>query len=140
MKKEGKMNKQFVTYEIAILLKELGFDEEVLRWYDHQRKDKTMYVSILKKDMDKHIPAPLWQQAIDWFEEQDIIISCSGDRISNYSWTVYEINPRDSTVIDIIINDSSYTFYYDNITYETRYKAREAAILKAIELIKNRVK
>lgn len=134
------MNKQFVTYEIAILLKELGFDEEVLRWYDHQRKDKTMYVSILKKDMDKHIPAPLWQQAIDWFEEQDIIISCSGDRISNYSWTVYEINPRDSTVIDIIINDSSYTFYYDNITYETRYKAREAAILKAIELIKNRVK
>lgn len=124
------MNKQFVTYEIAILLKELGFDEEVLRWYDHQRKDKTMYVSILKKDMDKHIPAPLWQQAIDWFREKHKLqIHINSSTLRNGEFTDYVG----------YINGNAMNDRRDE-EYDTFEKARYAVILKAIELIKNKAK
>ena len=63
------MQKQFVTYEIAKKLKELGFDEECFGYYSYSKKlflgngkDAYNYKDI--------ISAPLWQQAIDWIAEK----------------------------------------------------------------------
>jgi hypothetical protein len=67
------MNKEFIPYEQALELKDLGFDEECLDKYD-PRFEK------LSSDMQtwttEHypetlmIPAPLYQQAFRWFREK----------------------------------------------------------------------
>ena len=77
------MEKQFVTYEIALKLKELGFDESCLAVYF---KDKFQLVKGFNiNNVDLHVAnefggilAPLWQQVIDFFRnEYNMIISIS---------------------------------------------------------------
>ena len=65
------MEKQFVPYELAIRLKELGFNEECLRHYEND--DEALYESssyLKNSDLTEYeTSAPLWQQAFDWFVE-----------------------------------------------------------------------
>ncbi len=60
------MKEQFVPYDLALKLEELGFDEDCfMEWYQHE----TGYAELFKNStyLPKHIiPAPLWQQAFDW--------------------------------------------------------------------------
>ena len=118
------MEKEFVTYEIASVLKELGFDEPCFGiWNKH--KDKwiitLIYSGLLhqgyfnEKDSIK-ICAPLWQQVIDWLiENHHILIQ---RQFNGYS------------VIKNSIGKNSKIFISDINP--------EQAILKAIELIKNK--
>jgi len=59
------MEKQFIPYEQALKLKELGFDEPVFGLY--APKIKTVFLHhygvVTAKEQ---VPAPLWQQAFDW--------------------------------------------------------------------------
>ena len=55
------MNKEFVKYEQALALKELGFDEPCIGYYDEGGNLYTEMVEVLK--------APLYQQAFRWFRE-----------------------------------------------------------------------
>jgi hypothetical protein len=65
------MKEQFATYDIALKLKELGFNEPCFGYYDIPTK--VLYLA--EKDeyyMASHLPsiiiaAPLWQQVIKWF-------------------------------------------------------------------------
>lgn len=67
------MQKQFVTYEIAKKLKGLGFDDEVMAYYDSDNGDFFLYAAPLGKFY--YLKTPLWQQAIDWlYKEHKIII------------------------------------------------------------------
>lgn len=70
------MENEFVPYEEALALKDLGFDEPCFKWYDlirHQSKDKPVYAfqnfnqeyTKIKSDVD--CKAPLYQQAFRWF-------------------------------------------------------------------------
>jgi len=78
------MKEQFVTYEIAKKLKELGFDEPCFGYYvglGDNKDDPFKLVEIkCEKGQFEHLadnvfPAPLWQQAIDWlFEKYKIAI------------------------------------------------------------------
>ena len=67
------MKKEFVTYEIALNLRELGFDKPCLATY---HKDLHTIIPIFAKFTNqKHIlKAPLWQQVIDWFREKHNIL------------------------------------------------------------------
>ena len=56
------MNKEFVKYEQALALKELGFDEPCIGYYDEGGNLYTEMVEVLK--------APLYQQAFRWFREE----------------------------------------------------------------------
>lgn len=56
------MEKEFIKYEEALALKELGFDEEVFGYYDEGGNLYTEMVEVLK--------APLYQQAFRWFREK----------------------------------------------------------------------
>lgn len=79
------MEKQFVTYEIAKDLKELGFDEECFALYDAYQDNRLVYLQNggrntlnnikTNESMDFSCLAPLWQQAIDWLETKDIKMS-----------------------------------------------------------------
>lgn len=69
------MNKEFVTYEQALALKELGFDEECLGWYNPQvnyKKTTTdkYWAFYLSGEWEEFKPAPLKQQVFRWFTEK----------------------------------------------------------------------
>lgn len=64
------MRDQFVTYEIAKPMEELGYNESCLAYYDLKQGDLTPELSNDFEEMDDDdLPAPLWQQAIDWLRE-----------------------------------------------------------------------
>ena len=120
------MIKQYVPYKIAFALKELGFNEECFGWYYLNNPDYIEYERCKLKDCtDIHISAPLWQQVTDWMRSNydiDITIRTGikgQNKVYHYSFPF----------IDESFNWNSYNSYEE---------AREAAILNAIEIIKNK--
>ena len=64
------MNKEFLKYEQALALKELGFDEPCFGLYHN---DKTFYPTQCKSHEQFHgqiCSAPLYQQVFRWFREK----------------------------------------------------------------------
>jgi len=138
------MKEQFVNYEIALELKELGFNEECIAGYSNVYKKiepdykitfehKREFYLIIDEEIsigswigwhEIRCLAPLWQQVIDWLREKK------------------HVN------IEIRMNYPEYKYFYTigNIGNETfqyvsketfNYKeAREKAILQALKLIK----
>ena len=75
------MNKEFVKYEQALALKELGFDEPCFGYYDEGGNLYTEMVEVLK--------APLYQQAFRWIREKynihaEMVFSEKPDRFYYY--------------------------------------------------------
>ena len=125
------MTEQFVTYEIALKLKELDFDE-ISRFgnqtslYTKEGKH-TFYANygfMYSGLSDGYIYAPLWQQIIDWFREQ-YELSLEYNVCSNglYNVDIHSItNSKFGYSVTVEINQLDF------------YNAREQSILKAIEI------
>ena len=74
------MNKEFIPYEQALELKELGFNEHCLAFYGGDGDSKVYYNSLRNGSGDyepykaserhKWFGAPLYQQAFRWFREK----------------------------------------------------------------------
>lgn len=82
------MNKEFIPYEQALALKEIGFNEKCIAYYSADKKTLSLvngYGELMFADYVhlsntiKCIPTPLYQQAFRWFRER-------------HSWE-YSINP-----------------------------------------------
>ena len=97
------MKEQFVTYEIALKLKELGFDEECLSfWFkkEHKLSIEITYGGLIRMceinknsqydNISNYISAPIWQQAIDWLlEKHNLLVQqgyCKFALITPYDW------------------------------------------------------
>jgi hypothetical protein len=63
------MNKDFIPYEQALALKELGFDEPCYGWFDTGYLRFGCYESEYVQGLGD-LPAPLYQQAFRWFREK----------------------------------------------------------------------
>jgi len=63
------MNKEFIPYEQALVLKELGFDEPCFGWWF---ADEEMLIidKSTKSTSENIIQAPLYQQAFKFFREK----------------------------------------------------------------------
>jgi len=115
------MEKQFATYSISLELKELGFDEKCDAVYnprffiDGCWETKNSLITEMNINSDIVCSAPLWQQAQDWFwKNHNILISpyISQDQPNTILWQVgYDIYPK-----------------------------KEDAFLKAIEIVKEKLK
>lgn len=120
------LTSEFIPYEEALSLKELGFDEECLASYggynykgDYHSEVFQLH-GIAKRD---HLQAPLWQQAFRWFREKhDFVSFVSPRRRGGYEYTIY-INTSDDDYGD----DGMYT-------YE---EAQLACLQQLIKIIKN---
>ena len=69
------MDKEFISYEQALALKELGFDEPCIGWYNPQVNYKKVttdkyWAFHLTGEWENFKPAPLKQQAFRWFREK----------------------------------------------------------------------
>ena len=91
------MEKEFVTYEIALALKELGFDESCLNFYFRGEALIEMKATHTFKEDSECVKAPLYQQVFRWFREK-YKIECY---VNSY-WNE---------------NDSSKRTYYANYNY-----------------------
>ncbi len=116
------MKKQLVTIEIANKLKELGFDEHCIGWYHPNDPEPELSLEMVlytskgvNKDNFTH--APLWQQAIDWLREKHEIEIWMEPSLLSYRYK-------------LIFNDNKHEGH--KLPFN---ESREAAILKALELI-----
>ena len=72
------MEKEFVPYELAVKMKELGFDKDCFKvkvlgkeQYDYTQSDYADF----PEQREKEVLIPLWQQAFDWFRETKNLFS-----------------------------------------------------------------
>jgi hypothetical protein len=63
---EKDMNKEFIPYEDALALKELGFDEPCFGFYDDMDDNNPKMAQFPAEAINS---APLYQQAFRWFRE-----------------------------------------------------------------------
>lgn len=152
------MKEQFVTYEIALALKELGFDEPCLTTFDEDGRLQSIYnidesstydEEFMDDTPDKlycskrsvysdYAIAPLWQQVEDWLREKHslfIEIELTDNTCEkHYQYCVVDSKNREYHDEDMI--DQATRRYNFKDKYEAYSKAREAAVLMAIELLR----
>ena len=81
------MNKEFIPYEQALALKELGFDGECFGAY-HNEDNLDLWTG--EYDYSYAVKAPLYQQAFRWFREKGYI---SQIKFDNFHWSYgYQID------------------------------------------------
>jgi len=117
------MNKEFVTYEQALALKELGFDERCFsRYYESGKLADSL--SYLHHNYFGQVNAPLKQQAFRWFREnhslQHEIVYDMSDDLTNrvYVYTVFGTDRSEE--------------------YKTYEEAELECIKKLIEIVKQK--
>jgi hypothetical protein len=124
------MEKEFIPYEQALALRELGFDEPCFGRYGNDSK-------MLYKDYSKelhsnwHTIAPLYQQAFRWFREKHNMLA---NIYSNASGFLYEYH---DTIGGTHRYDSGFTGdCEDTGTFTSFEKAQIECLKELIETIK----
>ena len=126
------MNKEFVTYEQALALKELGFDEPCFGYYFG--KDKEVYLldgqmsAPFEPSLDSKVMfrAPLKQQVFRWFREKYNLFSYSyPNDYQTYGYRIFEVkSPENKELV------------YNWGTNNTNEEAEHACLNKLIEIVK----
>jgi hypothetical protein len=121
------MEKEFATYEQALALKELGFDDDVLAWYDAENKLlNTGSLWQLFKNDDDFVLAPLKQQVFRWFREKH-------EWYANLSSWIHEEEIGIYHEFEIYGTPNS---AHGSIPFKTYEEAENACIDKLIEICK----
>jgi hypothetical protein len=82
------MKKEFVPYELAVKIKQLGFDEECIAYYD-LRNDLEFYGGDNLKDTHcVQLNAPLFQQVFRWFREKEFLIDVTSLNRNEYEFYI----------------------------------------------------
>ena len=138
------MEKEFVTYEQALALKELGFDEQCFGHWFLNLKEENMITypetGFTKWYTGKEILAPLHQQAFRWFREKHGLYLYMVPEFYttgiNFNWQVLWYLSKERWIRHMVHNG---TFMYgDNGEYPTQEDAESAAIDKMIQLTKEK--
>jgi hypothetical protein len=115
------MNKEFIPYEQALALKELGFAESCLASYYHAGKRLNIYEYFNHGEYT--LLAPLYQQAFRWFREKHGL----------YSWITMELGNK-STFCWVLSGEHTSTQYA--AYFHTYEEAEQACLIKLIEIVK----
>lgn len=126
------MNKQFIPYEQALKLKELGFNEECLAIYckdgnltalfqpDEKEENYPIFFTETNISLPIYcIAAPLWQQAFDFFREK-------------YDLHSYIKIGKNSDYI-LVVNDIK-------DSWDTYQEAQQACLERLIEIVETKNK
>jgi hypothetical protein len=122
------MKEEFIPYNLAVALKELGFDEPCLgRWWS----ENELEVSFTHKyDAPKQVEvAPLYQQAFRWFRDK-YGLTCWIDKRKDFA------NPHNWYIISDESDDTNLLDY--DFSYETHQEAELECLKKLIEIVKTK--
>jgi len=110
---------EFIPYEEAIALKELGFDEPCGAIYRHGRIYYLLTFSVINSIKQSVIAAPLYQQAFRW-----LLLLVNKDKHFTNKWT-------------ISYNEDYYSLFLGGCNMEV-FKAELDCIKYLIEIVKNK--
>ena len=84
------MEKYFLPHDLALELKELGFNESCLGkfYYNQLEIGGNWCNNDFKEDPDVFISAPLYQQAFRWFREKYFIVSYIVPHNGKYTYNI----------------------------------------------------
>jgi len=124
------MEEHFVTYNQALALKELGFDEPCMGKYDTKQGDEWLlniysgHLNAQFSDKNKACIAPLKSQVFKWFRDNHHL-ECSPCAVIQRTKKWYNIS---------IVKMDNILDLYDK--YDTYEEAESACIDKLIEIVK----
>ena len=130
------MEKELVSYEIALALKELGFDEPCFTYYYDISGELRKNISVDIHNGWTYFPnlklitlAPTFSQAFRFFRERHGLygLYTMGDYENNFYWQIW----RNDSITKTYITASNYVF-------EKYEEAELACLLKLIEIVKNK--
>jgi len=137
------MNKEFIPYEQALELKELGFDEPCLAVYRggslygsgtsvsgyyedaHWQLEKN---SDYGGDKNQWVSAPLYQQAFRWFRE----------KYDLFSYIDILERPNGKVIYDYVIVNNDLAESEDNRRWKTFEEAELECLKQLIKITKNK--
>jgi hypothetical protein len=113
------MNREFIPYELALELKQLGFDEPCLASYYHagRRLDICEYIN----HGEYTVLAPTYSQAFRWFREKHNLFG----QVNIHTYFIYNISNGDFKMVK----------EYDKL-FETYEESELACLKKLIEIAK----
>ena len=130
----SEITEQFVPYKQAEQLKELGFDEDCLGYYEDS-KLQISQVEYIELDDNFYVLAPLYQQTFDWFREKYKLMIAINVSSAGYYLSFFK-NEKFQYYFEVKIGEESYLRmkeYY--ITYQ---EAQLACLDKLISLVKEK--
>lgn len=121
---------QFIPYNLALKLKEMGFNERCLAGYYNDGKNLWFFRFHKNSEREPTVAerfatAPLWQQAFDWFREKGID-SWVSKSFGCYNVNIVKTNDEQEN------EDVSYGLTWKD--FKTYEEARKACLEKLIEL------
>ena len=122
------MKKEFIPYEQALQLKELGFDEPCFGLYAPPSKTVFLHHYGLLRAKEQ-VLAPLYQQAFRWFREKyNFVGTILGDGFNGELKGYY-----------YSITEQGWINYYESIDdgkwYDTYEETELACLIKLIEIV-----
>jgi hypothetical protein len=121
------MTKEFLTYELALKLKEVGFNEPCMGYYDCERDLKL--VPNKNKFLSCEYAAPLYQQVFRWFREKHNLYVVIIPTVTMY-WTF-----KTMTVVEGIVDAPPYN-HVDANDYPTYEEAEIESVKELIKIVK----
>ena len=132
------MNSKFyVSLEAAKLLKEKGYDAKCIFAYADTSNGSDINGRIVFNSNNYPVgfyPCPTKAEAIDWLESKGVVVELSYDdqgHMDNARWEYFIYAHDNDGLVDAFVCS-----WHDNHYYKTRFEAEEAAIIKALELLK----
>ena len=128
------MEKEFVPYEQALALKELGFDEPCLAQYKkYDVGEATLDIGFSKNEIISKFEnlilfcsSPLYQQAFRWFRDKyDLRIWIESSSPIKFDYTIATSNTSFSNMS-----------FEDDIFYDSYEEAELECLKKLIEIVK----
>ena len=117
---------QFTPYEQALALKELGFDEPCLDFYDDNQELFYNHENEEKIHIGDSVKAPLYQQAFRWFREKYNLFGYSyPNDYQMYGYRIVELKSSENKEL-----------IYDWGTLNTHEEAELECLKKIIEICK----
>jgi len=120
------MGKEFIPYEQALQLKELGFDEPCFGYHnlDPYLPNPTFNL-VIPFEHEWCLPAPLYQQAFRWFRERkyQAEILWRGDT-GDFCWKIGEFEYG--------------SHFFSDSGFNTYEEAELACLKELIEIVKNK--
>lgn len=130
------MEKELVSYEMALSLKEFGFNEPCFTYYYDISGELRKNISVDIHNGWTYFPnlklitlAPTFSQAFRFFRERHGLygLYTMGDYENNFYWQIW----RNDYITKTYITASNYVF-------EKYEEAEQACLLKLIEIVKNK--
>jgi hypothetical protein len=136
------MTQEFIPYQTALALKELGFDEPCFGYYDASNLEKYEFIiqnNVKNSDFIFGMTAPLYQQAFRWFREK-YELSCTIELTDNsrhyyFNFTISNSKNRDYNDEDCF---DSCKIIHDDRKFGKYEEVELACLIKLIEIVKTK--